>query len=102
MTTSNNNPESSINQEEVDKFQKIAQQWWSESGEFAALHSMNKLRVPLIRDGLLSQRAESAITSEHKSSLPLEGVSVVDVGCGGGILSEVCQHGSVISFFLKL
>nr|CAH7713947.1 unnamed protein product [Callosobruchus chinensis] len=51
-----------------------------------ALHSMNKLRVPFIRDGLVNsgQIAHNKI----KTPVPLEGLSVLDVGCGGGILSE--------------
>jgi len=59
---------SSINAEEVEKFSRIAHHWWNESGEFAALHTLNELRVTMIKDGLVER-------DTARSSLPLKGLS---------------------------
>ncbi|CAG9863181.1 unnamed protein product [Phyllotreta striolata] len=73
---------STIDDKEVVHFKKFVSYWWDEFGEFKPLHSMNKIRIPWIRDCILAN-------NEMKdASLPLKGYSVLDVGCGGGILSE--------------
>lgn len=74
---------STVDEEEVERFSRLADNWWDESGEFGALHSMNDLRIPLIRDGLLTSSS-----SDRSTSLPLKGLKILDVGCGGGILCE--------------
>ncbi|XP_073702574.1 ubiquinone biosynthesis O-methyltransferase, mitochondrial [Garra rufa] len=67
---------------EVRKFQAMASKWWDLQGEFAALHSMNDLRVPFIRDNLLN------VHGIQQLGKPLAGLRILDVGCGGGVLSE--------------
>ncbi|KAL1259710.1 hypothetical protein QQF64_010287 [Cirrhinus molitorella] len=67
---------------EVRKFQAMASKWWDLQGEFAALHSMNDLRVPFIRDNLLN------VHGIEQLGKPLSGLRILDVGCGGGVLSE--------------
>ncbi len=81
-----------LDEEEVKKFSKIADSWWDARGEFAALQTMNELRVPLIRDGLMRN-----ISEPNSPSRPLKGKSILDVGCGGGILAEVSPGRSVVS-----
>ena len=81
--------QTTIDEEEVNKFSKLAELWWDEAGEFEALHSMNELRVPLIRDALISLREQTSSAEGIRPSLPLDGFHIVDVGSGGGILSEV-------------
>ncbi|KAM6278898.1 ubiquinone biosynthesis O-methyltransferase, mitochondrial isoform 2-T5 [Porphyrio hochstetteri] len=73
---------SSVDPKEMKKFQLLAQKWWDEDGEYSALHSMNDIRVPFIRDTLLS------MSSNYSLGSPLSGVKILDVGCGGGLLSE--------------
>ena len=85
-STKSNGNETTVDQEEVKKFSRLANKWWDQRGEFAALQTLNELRVPLIRDGLTSQDLTYSKTSSTK---PLEGYSVLDIGCGGGILAEV-------------
>ncbi|XP_002167926.3 ubiquinone biosynthesis O-methyltransferase, mitochondrial [Hydra vulgaris] len=71
----------SVSSSEMDQFRKLSSQWWKPGGKFEALRSMNKLRIPLIKK-LLSSGTE--LLKEY----PLKGYKVLDVGCGGGILSE--------------
>uniref|UniRef100_A0A8D0BWR5 Ubiquinone biosynthesis O-methyltransferase, mitochondrial n=1 Tax=Salvator merianae TaxID=96440 RepID=A0A8D0BWR5_SALMN len=71
-----------VDPREIRKFQLLAHKWWDEQGEYAALHSMNDIRVPFIRDTVLNMR------SEHELGRPLSGLSILDVGCGGGLLTE--------------
>ncbi|XP_014820269.1 PREDICTED: ubiquinone biosynthesis O-methyltransferase, mitochondrial [Calidris pugnax] len=73
---------SSVDSKEMKKFQLLAHKWWDEEGEFSALHSMNDIRVPFIRDSLLN------MSSDYHLGNPLAGVKILDVGCGGGLLSE--------------
>ncbi|XP_056344000.1 ubiquinone biosynthesis O-methyltransferase, mitochondrial isoform X1 [Oenanthe melanoleuca] len=73
---------SSVDSNEIKKFQLLAHKWWDEEGEYAALHSMNDIRVPFIRDTLLS------MSSNYHLGNPLSGIKILDVGCGGGLLSE--------------
>ncbi|XP_060607097.1 ubiquinone biosynthesis O-methyltransferase, mitochondrial-like [Ruditapes philippinarum] len=73
-----------MDEEELLHFKSLAKSWWNETGEFEALHAMNKLRVPFIRDGLLNHRDDLS----DDPSQPLQDLRIVDVGSGGGILSE--------------
>jgi len=82
-----------LDTDEVTRFSQLAAGWWdtTRSGGLVALHKMNQLRVPLIRDALVRQRSATSNSppSALHSSTPLAGITVLDVGCGGGILSEV-------------
>uniref|UniRef100_A0A1A8HYE2 Ubiquinone biosynthesis O-methyltransferase, mitochondrial n=2 Tax=Nothobranchius kuhntae TaxID=321403 RepID=A0A1A8HYE2_NOTKU len=71
-----------VDPEEVKRFQSLANKWWDEQGGFAALHAMNDLRVPFVRDNLLN------VQWEHHPGKPLAGLRILDVGCGGGLLTE--------------
>ncbi|NWI71075.1 COQ3 protein, partial [Todus mexicanus] len=73
---------SSVDSAEMKKFQLLAHKWWDEEGEYSALHSMNDIRVPFIRDTLLN------MSSNYHLGSPLAGIKILDVGCGGGLLSE--------------
>jgi len=74
---------------EVRKFSAIADQWWNDvSGPFAALHSMNRVRVPLVCRAFSSAPPAAARSSIDAATPPLDGLQLADIGCGGGILSE--------------
>jgi 2-polyprenyl-6-hydroxyphenyl methylase/3-demethylubiquinone-9 3-methyltransferase len=72
-----------IDQTEVDRFSAMAAEWWSPTGKFRPLHKFNPVRLTYIRD-----RASEHFGRDAKSHLPLKGLRVLDIGCGGGLLSE--------------
>ncbi|CAL1610573.1 unnamed protein product [Knipowitschia caucasica] len=74
--------QSTVDPNEVKRFRSLASKWWDEEGEFAALHAMNDLRVPFIRDNLLN------VHEGRQTGKPLAGLKILDVGCGGGLLTE--------------
>jgi 2-polyprenyl-6-hydroxyphenyl methylase/3-demethylubiquinone-9 3-methyltransferase len=68
---------------EIERFSRIAAEWWDPAGKFAPLHQLNPVRLGYIRD-----RAAAHWQRDLLSGLPLAGLSVLDIGCGGGLLSE--------------
>jgi len=73
-----------IDNEEIAHFSRIADEWWSETGKFAPLHRMNPLRIEYIRDKILKHFQPPT----PKPQTPLTGISLLDIGCGGGLISE--------------
>jgi 2-polyprenyl-6-hydroxyphenyl methylase / 3-demethylubiquinone-9 3-methyltransferase len=73
----------SVDAAEVEKFSRIAAQWWDPRGKFAPLHRFNPVRVGFIRD-----QAAARFERDPKARRPFEGLRLLDIGCGGGLLSE--------------
>ena len=71
-----------INRLEVEIFNKIAEEWWDPNGKFKPLHKFNPIRIKYIKENIIK---DFNISSNDK---PLIGISVLDIGCGGGLLSE--------------
>ena len=83
---------STIDQSEVDRFSAMAAEWWSPTGKFRPLHKFNPVRLAYIRD-----KAAENFSRDPKSPHPLEGLRVLDIGCGGGLLSEpVARMGATV------
>ncbi|XP_030926717.1 ubiquinone biosynthesis O-methyltransferase, mitochondrial-like isoform X2 [Quercus lobata] len=74
---------SSLKDLELAKFASIAETWWDSEGPFKPLHVMNPTRLAFIRSTLCRH-----FRKDPNSARPFEGLKIVDVGCGGGILSE--------------
>ncbi len=71
-----------INKEEIEKFSKIAEEWWDPEGKFKPLHKFNPIRISYIKDNIIQ-----TLEIENKRK-PLENIRILDIGCGGGLLSE--------------
>jgi len=73
---------STINKKEIDKFSKIAEEWWNPYGKFKPLHKFNPIRIRYIKDNL---KKNFKLNLKDK---PLKKIDILDIGCGGGLLSE--------------
>ncbi len=73
----------SIDPDEVAKFSAIAAQWWDPKGKFRPLHRFNPVRLGFIRDTI-----EDHFNLPAKTQRPFEGLRILDIGCGGGLVSE--------------
>tara|TARA_A100001015_G_scaffold154682_1_gene171683 strand:+ start:1842 stop:2570 length:729 start_codon:yes stop_codon:yes gene_type:complete len=71
-----------INKKEIEKFSKIAEEWWDPTGKFKPLHKFNPIRISYIKDNIIK-----TLNLKNKEK-PLKKISILDVGCGGGLLSE--------------
>ena len=74
---------STVDDAEVARFSAIAAEWWSPTGKFKPLHRFNPVRIAYIRDALCRRFGRDA-----QAERPLEGLRIVDIGCGGGLIAE--------------
>lgn len=81
MTTSA--PQSSIDAAEVAKFEAMAAEWWDPKGKFKPLHMLNPVRLDYIAGQIAAEFAR-----DRRSLRPFEGLRLLDIGCGGGLVSE--------------
>ena len=72
-----------INKEEIQKFSKLAEEWWDVNGKFKPLHMFNPIRIRYITDTI-----KNHLSIKKDKINYLEGLSVLDIGCGGGLMSE--------------
>ena len=81
-----------INKKEIEKFSKIAEEWWNPEGKFKPLHKFNPIRISYIKENIIR-----TFKIETKKN-PLKNIKILDVGCGGGLLSEpMCKLGAEVT-----
>ena len=71
-----------INKKEIEKFSKIAEEWWNPEGKFKPLHKFNPIRISYIKENIIS-----SLKLKNKKK-PLDKIKILDIGCGGGLLCE--------------
>ena len=73
---------SSVNKKEIEKFSKMAAEWWDPSGKFKPLHKFNPIRIKYIKENIINSFKLKV------RQRPLDKINILDIGCGGGLLSE--------------
>ena len=81
-----------INKKEIEKFSKIAEEWWNPEGKFKPLHKFNPIRISYIKENIIKT------FKINQNKTPLKNVKVLDIGCGGGLLAEpMCRLGAEVT-----
>ena len=81
-----------INIKEIEKFSKLAEEWWNPNGKFKPLHKFNPIRIEYVRNIIIKH------FKIKNSKKPLNKFSLLDIGCGGGLLSEpMCRLGADVT-----
>ncbi|MDB3888375.1 bifunctional 2-polyprenyl-6-hydroxyphenol methylase/3-demethylubiquinol 3-O-methyltransferase UbiG [Candidatus Pelagibacter sp.] len=82
----------SVNSKEIEKFSKIAEEWWNPNGKFKPLHKFNPIRISYIKENLIKT------FKINQKKTPLKNIKILDIGCGGGLLSEpMCRLGADVT-----
>tara|TARA_B100001173_G_scaffold311144_1_gene327565 strand:+ start:24 stop:746 length:723 start_codon:yes stop_codon:yes gene_type:complete len=77
---------STVNKKEVEKFSKMASEWWDPKGKFKPLHKFNPIRIKYIKENIINN---FKLNNKKK---PLKKINILDIGCGGGLISEPMQR----------
>ncbi len=81
-----------INKKEIEKFSKIAEEWWNPEGKFKPLHKFNPIRISYIKENIIK-----TFKLDYNKT-PLKNIKILDIGCGGGLLSEpMCRLGAKVT-----
>jgi len=74
---------STVNKDEIEKFSRLADEWWDTNGKFKPLHMFNPVRIEYILDIILK-----CFKIDKNKKFPLKNLNILDIGCGGGLISE--------------
>lgn len=89
---SQNMQQTTLNNIEIEQFSKISQNWWDENGPFKPLHDLNPTRLQYIHETLVTH-----LGVQRDQAQPLTGIRLLDIGCGGGLISEpMCRLGAQV------
>jgi len=83
MSTEQTKSDTSVDSDEIKRFSQIADEWWDPNGKFRPLHRFNPARLAYVREIICEHYGRPS-----KSTSPFEGLTLLDIGCGGGLLSE--------------
>ena len=72
---------STINKIELNKFDRLAAEWWNPEGKFKPLHKFNPIRIKYIKDSIIQH------FNIKSKKIPLKNINILDIGCGGGLIS---------------
>ena len=78
----------SVDPSDLAKFERLGAEWWDEKGAMGPLHKLNPTRIRYIRDVLAKHFGATVGGDTARGTLPLSGLTVLDIGCGGGLLAE--------------
>ena len=82
-----------INKEEIQKFSEIASEWWNPEGKFKPLHMFNPIRIEYILE-----KIKEHYSIKNQNGNILKGLNILDIGCGGGLISEpMCRLGANVT-----
>ena len=82
----------SVNKKEIEKFSNMAAEWWDPEGKFKPLHKFNPIRIKYIKENIIKE------FQLKNKRYPLSGINILDIGCGGGLLSEpMCRLGANVT-----
>lgn len=86
-------PQSTLDPAEIARFERMAAEWWDANGKFRPLHQLGPTRLAFIRDEILRHFARP-----QGGLRPLKGLSLLDIGCGGGLICEpLCRLGADVT-----
>ncbi len=83
MTNTDDTQSASLDPREVERFGRLAQEWWDPAGKFRPLHRIGSVRLGFLRDAIASHHGRDPLAAR-----PLGGLALIDIGCGGGLICE--------------